>query len=107
MNGRNSLILIALSSLIACAGKPPEPSAAGDRQAADSSGMQVTGVVKRVEVAAGCWQLVGNDSTTYELRPDQAPAELLVDQKQVTVRLKPRPDLLSTCMVGKIVDVVR
>jgi hypothetical protein len=98
--------LLALIGSIGCSAKPPEPTTAS-QQSGDSSGMTVSGVVKRVQVSGGCWQLAGNDSTNYELRADQAPAELLVDQKQVTVTLKPRPDLMSTCMVGQIVDVVR
>jgi hypothetical protein len=88
---------------VACSAKAPEPNAAAQ---ADSTGLTVTGVVKRVEVSGGCWQLVGNDSTTYELRADQAPADMLVDQKPVTVKVKQRPDLMSNCMVGKIVDVI-
>lgn len=102
---RLSPILLVLV-LAACSAKAPD-NAAATQPPADSSGTVVTGLVRRVEVSGGCWQLVGNDSTTYELRTEQAPAELLVDQKQVTVTVKPRPDLMSTCMVGKIVDVVR
>lgn len=105
MNSMRSVAVLGLLGAVACGAKPPEPSTAS--QSVDSSGMVVSGVVKRVEVSGGCWQLVGNDSTNYELRPDQAPAELLVDQKAVTVTLKMRPDLMSNCMVGKIVDVVR
>lgn len=106
MHSIRSIAMLALLGATGCSAKPPEVSTA-DQQSADSGGISVSGVVKRVEVSGGCWQLVANDSTTYELRADQAPADLLVDQKQVTVTVKPRPDLMSTCMVGKIVDVVR
>ncbi|HWA16768.1 MAG TPA: hypothetical protein VG817_10050 [Gemmatimonadales bacterium] len=98
-------VLSGLIALSGCSANPPDPATAS-QQAGDSGGIVVNGVVRRVEVSGGCWQLVAGDSTRYELRAGQAPADLLVDQKHVTVTVKPRPDLMSTCMVGKIVDVV-
>jgi hypothetical protein len=107
MNWTPSILTgLALSAMIGCSARPPEPSAAlGEPD--DSGGLVVSGVVRRVEVSGGCWQLVADDSTRYELRAGQAPADLLVDQKRVRATLKQRPDLMSSCMVGQIVDVVR
>jgi hypothetical protein len=72
-----------------------------------SDEIRVAGTVKLSEVGVGCWQLLVTDGTSYELRPGQAPATLLVDGKQATVVLRMRPDLMSSCQVGQIVDVVR
>lgn len=102
---RNVLLLGGMLVLVGCGAKSPDQAAA-TREGGDSSGTAVSGVVRKVEVSAGCWQLLAADSTRYELRPGQAPDSILVDGKQVTVTLKPRPDLMSTCMVGQIVDVV-
>ncbi len=106
---RNSSVLtgVILAATLGCGARPPEPSASAQGEPDDSGGVVVNGVVRRVEVSGGCWQLLAEDSTRYELRPGQAPADLLVDQKQVRVTIKQRPDLMSTCMVGQIVDVVR
>jgi hypothetical protein len=69
--------------------------------------IRATGMVEKSEVGVNCWRLAGEDGVSYELRVDQAPAELLQHGRKVTVVLKPRTDLMSTCQVGKIVDVVR
>ena len=69
--------------------------------------IRVTGTVKLSVVGVNCWQFVGKDSKTYELRLGQAPKDVLVDGKTVTLVLKPRIDLMSVCQVGQIVDVVR
>lgn len=88
---------IPLILLSACAAKAPS-EALGPQE--------VTGVVRKAEVGVNCWQMIAADSTHYELRAGQVPDSLLVDGRQVTLRIKPRPDLVSTCMVGQIVDVV-
>ncbi len=68
---------------------------------------RMEGIVRKAEAGANCWRLEAKDGASYELRPEQAPAELLADGKAVTLILKKRTDLMSTCMVGQIVDVVR
>jgi hypothetical protein len=80
----------------------PHPSAA---LAADE--IRVEGTVKASQVGAGCWQFVGTDGTSYELRRGQAPTTLFVDGTHATLVLRRRADLMSTCQVGQIVDVVR
>jgi len=67
----------------------------------------VTGTVRQTGIEGGCWFLEGGDGTRYELRPKQAPDSLLVDGARAVVVVKKRIDLMSTCQVGQIVDVVR
>lgn len=76
-------------------------------QALAQDEFRAEGVVRKAEVGMHCWRLEAKDGASYELRPDQAPAAVLVDGKGVTLVLKKRADLMSTCMVGQIVDVVR
>lgn len=92
--------------LAACGAKDESPAAEDQLKPGDGAAVPVTGTVRKAEVGVGCWQLVASDSVRYELRAGQAPESILVDGKQVTVKLKPRPDLMSTCMVGQIADVV-
>ena len=69
--------------------------------------IRATGMVEKTVVGVNCWRLAAEDGASYELRVDQAPADLLVQGRKVTVVLKPRADLMSACQVGKLVDVVR
>ena len=70
-------------------------------------GIRVTGEVHFAKVEAGCWVLQADSGRRYELRPGQAPPEILVEGARVTVVLEPRTDLTSICMVGEIADVER
>ena len=67
----------------------------------------VIGTVERVDVEGGCWRLRGDDGSRYELRPSQAPGDLLRDGLRVRVELRPRDDLASVCQVGPPADVER
>ncbi len=93
--------LLGLMLLIAC---PPKganmPSLATDE-------FRATGTVTKTTVGANCWRFEAADGTGYELRPDQAPADVLSDGKRFTLVLRKRTDVMSTCMVGQIVDVIR
>ncbi|MGH7519013.1 MAG: hypothetical protein ACREOC_16370 [Gemmatimonadales bacterium] len=70
-------------------------------------GIRVTGIVLFLEVEGGCWQLRADNGERYELRPDQAPASILVDGARVSAVLKTRKDLVSVCQMGQIADVQR
>ncbi|HEX2451540.1 MAG TPA: hypothetical protein VHJ69_10375 [Gemmatimonadales bacterium] len=70
-------------------------------------GFPVTGFVLFIEIGDGCWQLRGDDGRTFELRPDQAPAAMLVDGARVSVVVEVRQDLTAICGVGRIADVER
>jgi len=72
-----------------------------------SDEIRVSGTVEHTEVGVDCWRLAGSDGKGYELRKDQVPFGLLVDGRKVTLVVKPRVDLMSSCQVGQIVDVVR
>jgi hypothetical protein len=69
--------------------------------------MRLTGTVRAVGVEGGCWQFEADDGRKFELARSFAPAALLQDGKKATLVLKARPDLMSTCMVGPIVEVVK
>ena len=75
--------------------------------ALQSDEIRVTGTVQRIGVEGGCWVLEASDGTRYELRPAQAPPEVLRDGARAVLVLKKRIDLMSICQVGQIVDVQR
>jgi hypothetical protein len=106
-------LLIGVLALSACRGAPNDeparpaatpPSAA---QPGDTSDMRLTGTVRAVGVEGGCWQFEADDGRKFELARSFAPSALLQDGKKATLVLKARPDLMSTCMVGPIVEVVK
>lgn len=92
--------------LAACGPKMDKPKAEEVLPTDAATAKVVSGTVQKSEVGVGCWQLIADDSTRYELRTGQAPDSVLVDRRHVTVSIKARPDLMSTCQVGQIVDVV-
>lgn len=94
-------VAVGVTLLLACAPK------GGTVQALAADEFRVSGTVSKSQVGMNCWRFTGEDGKGYELRPDQAPAEVLVDGHAATLILKKRADLMSSCMVGEIVDVVR
>lgn len=80
---------------------------AGTDAFAPSVEIRVSGTVRFVSVEGGCWQLQAPNGARYELRRTQAPSPVLVDGAQVVLVVRLRTDLVSTCMVGDIVDVER
>lgn len=78
---------------------------AGTGSFAPTTGVEVLGTVRFVDVDGGCWQLQARNGARYELRPGQAPSRILVDGAQVVLVVRFRTDLTSACMVGDIVDV--
>lgn len=74
---------------------------------ATTTAMRVAGTIHSVNVEGGCWRFDAQNGSHYEILKSSAPSGLLQDGKQVTLTVKPRPDLMSTCMVGPIVEVVR
>lgn len=99
---------LGLALMMGCAAGPKKEEDAMSRDSTlGDAGVEVRGTVQKAAVGVNCWQFIAADSTRYELRAGQAPPDLLVDQKQATVTLRVRPDLMSTCMVGQIADVVK
>jgi hypothetical protein len=67
---------------------------------------RVSGSVRRVNLEGGCWGFDAEDGRCFELSRAGAPGGLLVDGKRATLTLRIRPDLMSLCMIGPIVEVV-
>lgn len=80
---------------------------AGSGVVAPDDGIRVTGVIHVLAVEGGCWQLEARDGTRYERRPEQAPGRVLVDGAEVVLVVRTRRDVVTTCMVGQVVDVER
>ena len=67
--------------------------------------IEVSGVVRFVDVEGGCWTFRGDDGTVYELVVDKASSRILVDGARATLVLEPRYGAVSVCMVGRIATV--
>jgi hypothetical protein len=67
--------------------------------------IEVSGVVRRVDVEGGCWAFRADDGSIYELVTDKASSRILVDGARATLVLAPREDAVSVCMVGRIAVV--
>jgi hypothetical protein len=67
--------------------------------------IQVSGVVRFVDVEGGCWAFRADDGSIYELVTDKASSRILVDGARATLVLAPREDAVSVCMVGRIAVV--
>ena len=59
----------------------------------------------RIEIEGGCWQFESETGESYELVGDQS-RKLQVEGRRAKLQIKPRPDLASICMTGKIVEVI-
>ena len=117
-HGKAGVALLALcgSLLVGCA--PSSGDGAANTRPADTSSptpppnqmdttnMRVTGTVHSVSIEGGCWRFDADNGTHYEIEKGSAPAGLLTDGKKATLTLKLRPDLMSSCMVGPIAQVV-
>lgn len=69
--------------------------------------MRLTGTVRAVGIEGGCWRFDADDGRNFEISRSGVPADLLQDGKKATLLLRARPDLMSTCMIGPIVEVVK
>ena len=72
----------------------------------DSTTFRASGTIRAVNLEGGCWRFDAEDGRHFEISRATAPAGLLVDGKQATLTLRPRSDLMSTCMIGPIAEVV-
>jgi hypothetical protein len=67
--------------------------------------IEVSGVVRFVDVEGGCWAFRGDDGTVYELVADKVSSRILVDGARATLVLEPSEGAVSVCMVGRIAKV--
>ena len=104
--GRGRWAAVALGLVLGCAARLAE-GAAGAGQPAEAGMLRVTGTVRKTEVGVNCWRFEASDGTGYELMPSLAPEEVLRDGQRFTLILQPREGVMSTCMVGRIVEVIR
>ncbi len=60
------------------------------------------GVVRFVDVEGGCWVI---DVGQARLEPINLPEELRVDGIRIVFEAEERQDLVSTCQLGRIVEL--
>lgn len=70
----------------------------------DPDVIEGTGTVVRMELEGGFFAIRGDDGNTYD--PTNLAEEFRQDGLRVRYELRPRPDMMSTHMVGMIVDVI-
>ncbi len=64
----------------------------------------VVGSVEFIQIEGGCWAILDVDQTRYE--PINLPEEFRKDGLAVRAVLVPREDLVSTCQIGEIVEIL-
>ena len=62
------------------------------------------GTVQYVDVTGGCWRIVSYDGVNYE--PVNLPDEFKKDGLAVRFSAKRRDDVVTTCMVGQVVELL-
>ena len=67
--------------------------------------MKITGKVSWIEQGSGSWGLIGDDGKTYELYGKKAEEMSAMEGKQVTVTGKVREDVMTTAMIGPVLEV--
>ena len=67
--------------------------------------MILDGVMERSNIEGGCWIFKAKDGKPYELVGGEVQ-RLRREGQRAEIVVKPRDDLASICMVGKIVEVI-
>jgi hypothetical protein len=62
------------------------------------------GTVEHVDVAGDCWRIASHDGVNYE--PLNLPDEFKKDGLAVRFSAKRRDDMVTTCMVGQVVELL-
>ena len=88
------------------ANQPDSSTPASREPMPDSTTFRARGTIHAVNLEGGCWRFDAEDGRHFEISKATAPAGLLTDGKQATLVLRPRADLMSTCMIGPIAEVV-
>ncbi|BAZ41922.1 hypothetical protein NIES4101_78900 [Calothrix sp. NIES-4101] len=64
----------------------------------------VTGTIQRRDIGMGAWVLVSDEGTTYEI-PRSADKKLLQSGQKAKVTGKIRDDVMTTAMIGPVLEV--
>ncbi len=70
----------------------------------DGETFVVEGTVRLSQVGPGCWFILATDGARYE--PVNLPEEFKKEDLAVRLLVRPREDMVSACMVGRLVEVV-
>jgi len=70
----------------------------------DEKVLTAQGTVQRVAVTGDCWRIVASDGVGYE--PVNLPDEFKKDGLEVRFSAKLRDGLVTTCMVGRVVELL-
>ena len=111
---RRTLCLILLGcQLVSCrsAARPDAPTPtdslpAGAGEPTDAAIFKASGQMRLINVEGGCWRFDTTDGKRIEIIRSSAPAGLLVEGRQATLSLRLRPDVMSTCMIGPLAEIV-
>ena len=64
----------------------------------------INATVEFAQVGSGCWTLAASDGARYE--PLDLPKEFRQNGVEVRVRLDEVDNVASTCMVGRVVEII-
>lgn len=67
--------------------------------------LHLEGTVKRSPLGLGAWSLAATDGKTYEIYKKSAPDGLLTPNQQVRVSGVIRDDVMTTAMIGPVLEV--
>lgn len=89
-----TLLPIFFLALISCAPTKEYPA-----------GLVLKGVMHFTDIEGGCWVFKADDGQAYELIGKDVK-RLQKDGLRAEIFVRPRTDLASICMMGKIVEVI-
>ena len=115
MRGHLRFNLLLFAGLIAfgCSAKPTSDLRSGSGPPVDTAvtyvkkqgELRLTGIMNLIPVEGGCWKFTAISGKSYELVGSTLDS-LHVEGATVTIRVRERPNLKSTCMVGLIAEVI-
>ncbi len=95
-------ILTAALSIVVWSSCTPSKES---RTPTDKPVVIIVGTMHHLEIEGGCWWFRPDAGESYELVGDLAK-QLHVVGRRAKLKIKPRSDLASICMVGTIAEVV-
>ncbi|HET9481520.1 MAG TPA: hypothetical protein VFP98_07185 [Candidatus Polarisedimenticolia bacterium] len=106
MSGRRLRGSVLLAALMLLQGSDFSCSSGGGSLGPGRLTIQVSGVVRFVQIEGGCWTLRADGGAIYELLTSKATSHILVDGARVSLVVSPR-EAASSCMLGEIAEVER